>query len=86
MMRGSMSRISSILEPAGKREELIPILQEAVAPLEESEEKMRPPMPYLSVDKRIRDFSQVELGYSDEMAMEEAERCLRCDLEEREET
>ena len=38
----------------------------------------------LPLDKRIRDFSQVELGYNDEMAVEEGMRCLRCDLEEQE--
>ena len=41
-------------------------------------------MPTLPVEQRTRDFSQVELGYSEEMAIEEANRCLRCDLEERE--
>jgi len=55
-----------------------------VAPLEEAEEKRRPQMLTLPVKKRLGDFSQVELGYNDEMAMEEAMRCLRCDLEERE--
>ena len=31
---------------------------------------------------RIKNFSQVELGYDKEIAEEEARRCLRCDLEE----
>jgi NADH-quinone oxidoreductase subunit F len=53
-------------------------------PLEEAEEKWRPKMPSLPAEKRIGDFSQVELGYNAEMAIEEAQRCLRCDLEERE--
>jgi len=30
---------------------------------------------------RKRSFDEVELGYSEEMAMEEAKRCLRCDWE-----
>ena len=55
-----------------------------MAPLEESEEKWRLEMPMLPVEKRLGNLSQVELGYSDEMAIEEAMRCLRCDLEERE--
>jgi NADH-quinone oxidoreductase subunit F len=53
-------------------------------PLEEAEEKRRPPMPMVPVKQRLGNFVQVELGYNDEMAIEEAKRCLRCDLEERE--
>jgi len=58
--------------------------EEELAPLEEAEEKRRPKMPTLPIEKRLADFRQVELGYSEEMAIEEAQRCLRCDLEERE--
>jgi len=32
--------------------------------------------------ERIRSFAEVELGYSQEEAMREACRCLRCDVEE----
>lgn len=56
-----------------------------IAPLEESEEKRRPKMPTLPVKQRLGGFQQVELGYSEEAAIEEALRCLRCDLEEKEE-
>jgi len=55
-----------------------------IAPLEEAEDKRRPEMPLLPVEKRFHGFPQVELGYTEEMAIEEARRCLRCDLEERE--
>jgi NADH-quinone oxidoreductase subunit F len=55
-----------------------------MAPLEEAEEQYRPQMPKLAVEKRLGSFAQVELGYDDEAAIEEAKRCLRCDLEERE--
>jgi hypothetical protein len=41
-------------------------------------------MRMLPVGQRQDNFNQVEQGYTDEMAREEAERCLRCDLEERE--
>ncbi len=37
-------------------------------------------MPSLPVEKRRGNFSEVELGYDEEMALEEASRCLRCDL------
>lgn len=53
-------------------------------PLEEAGEQWRPSMPTVPVEQRLSNFVQVELGYSDEMAIEEAKRCLRCDLEERE--
>ncbi len=54
------------------------------APRDEGEKKRRPTMPSRPFEQRIRDFRQVELGYSKEMAIEEAKRCLRCDLKERE--
>ncbi|MFQ5996518.1 MAG: FAD-dependent oxidoreductase [Dehalococcoidales bacterium] len=50
---------------------------------EEAKGKRRPHMPVLPAEKRIRNFNQVELGYNYEMAVEEAKRCLRCDLRER---
>ena len=39
-------------------------------------EKMR----CLNVAWRIKNFEEVELGYTEEMARDEAKRCLRCDL------
>jgi len=35
-------------------------------------------MPTLAVDKRIKGFDEVELGYSQEQAIQEAKRCLHC--------
>ncbi len=55
-----------------------------VAPLEEAKEGGRTEVPTLPIAERVKGFSQVELGLSDKMAIKEAERCLRCDLEERE--
>jgi formate dehydrogenase beta subunit len=37
-------------------------------------------MPSLPVEKRKGNFEEVELGYDEKMAREEASRCLRCDL------
>ncbi len=51
---------------------------------EEVEEKYRPHMPCLSLEERYKGFAEVELGLSEDMAIEEAKRCLRCDLEEKE--
>jgi len=76
--------IDKYLGGGGDIDETLAPPEEEVAPLEGAEEKRRPQMPTLPVKKRLSDFSQVELGYSDEIAIEEAMRCLRCDLEERE--
>jgi NADH-quinone oxidoreductase subunit F len=38
-------------------------------------------MPKLSVEARCDNFREIELGYSAEMAIKEARRCLRCDLD-----
>jgi NADPH-dependent glutamate synthase beta subunit-like oxidoreductase len=40
----------------------------------------RPEMPLLAIDRRKTTFQQVELGYSEEVARNEAQRCLRCDI------
>jgi NADH-quinone oxidoreductase subunit F len=56
-----------------------------VEPVELSEEEIegaaRPGMPLLSIKDRKKNFNEVELGLSEEMAIKEARRCLRCDLE-----
>ncbi len=76
--------IDRYLGGSGDIKEALAPVEQAGAPLEEAEEKRRPGMPTLPVEQRAGSFAQVELGYSDEMAIEEAMRCLRCDLEERE--
>ncbi len=40
----------------------------------------RPEMPFLSNNRRRVTFQQVELGYEENAAREEARRCLRCDI------
>ena len=37
-------------------------------------------MPTIPLSDRSQSFDEVELGYSEEMAVEEANRCLRCDF------
>ncbi|MDZ7262464.1 MAG: NAD(P)-binding protein [candidate division KSB1 bacterium] len=41
-------------------------------------EKKRLPMPELSVEKRIKGFREVNLGFDKRMALEEAGRCFNC--------
>jgi NADH-quinone oxidoreductase subunit F len=66
-------------EPAWKGEEThfeIPVQIE-----EDIQERPRETMPMLSAEERVCNFREVQLGYTERMAMEEATRCLRCDLE-----
>ena len=42
--------------------------------------KRRAEMPRLPVEKRHGNFAEVELGFDEKTAVEEARRCLRCDL------
>jgi NADH-quinone oxidoreductase subunit F len=48
---------------------------------EEIDESTRPQMVHLSPEERINNFQEVELGFTKEMAIKEARRCLRCDIE-----
>jgi len=48
---------------------------------EEIESAERFTMPCLVPYERARNFKEVELGLTEEMAVKEARRCLRCDLE-----
>ena len=41
----------------------------------------RPEVLSLPVAERITNFNEVELGYTEDDAVTEARRCLRCDLE-----
>ena len=44
------------------------------------EERSRVASPCLEVSQRLDGFAEVELGYSEEQALQEAGRCLRCDV------
>jgi NADPH-dependent glutamate synthase beta subunit-like oxidoreductase len=64
-----------------------PAIQIAAVELtdKEIEEQQKPSMPLLSLEERSGNFKEVELGFTKEMAVKEAKRCLRCDLELEEE-
>lgn len=59
-----------------------------IEPVTLSEEELlatrRPRMPVRNPVERIKDFQEVELGLTEELAVQEARRCLRCDLETKE--
>jgi NADH-quinone oxidoreductase subunit F len=56
-----------------------------IEPVELGEEELSkaepPSMPHLPVAERKHNFNEVELGLTEKMAVSEARRCLRCDLE-----
>jgi NADH-quinone oxidoreductase subunit F len=47
---------------------------------EEMEKLKREKMPCMNISKRVKNFEEVELGYNEKMCVDEAKRCLRCDL------
>jgi NADH-quinone oxidoreductase subunit F len=47
--------------------------------MEPAEERDRMEVPELPANERIKNFREVEKGYTLEQAIQEAERCLRCD-------
>ena len=74
---GGSGDIDETLAPP-EEEGLVP------TPLRDIEEKPRVSIPTLPVAQRLTGFAEVELSLSEEMAIEEAERCLWCDLREEE--
>jgi heterodisulfide reductase subunit A len=58
----------------GREEEEQPI----ELPLEGIEPRESVPMRFLPIEERVDNFDEVELGYTQEMAMEEARRCISC--------
>lgn len=50
----------------------------SVNPSEEATPQPRVEMPVLSAKERRRNFSEIKLGFTEEMARREADRCLQC--------
>jgi len=82
--RQAATSIDKYLGGSGEIDETLAPPEEVVVPLEEAGKEQRVEVPTLPVAERLKGFSQVELGLSEEIAIKEAKRCLRCDLEERE--
>jgi NADPH-dependent glutamate synthase beta subunit-like oxidoreductase len=63
-------------------------IEEALAPIEEMEpwfgedpdfsSKRQPAMPELENSKRLNNFDEVEFGYNEQTAIDEAKRCYKC--------
>ncbi len=70
-----------------KKKEITPppeMLKEPLTDIEVDNQKVisipRQPMPERSVAERVNDFEEIELGFDEETALKEAERCLNCGL------
>lgn len=63
-------------------ENLVPdaIIETYFGPSDDFANKIQPNMPCISDDMRFKGFTEVELGYNEVQAIEEAKRCLRCDM------
>ena len=59
------------------------VIEEVISREEEEtwESQFRPALSFLPAEERRGSFKETELGLSEEKAKQEAERCLRCDLE-----
>jgi len=42
------------------------------------EETPRTPMPEIPVEERVKNFREVEIGFSEDLAIREADRCMGC--------
>jgi len=71
-LRGS-GNISEVLAPIA---EVVP----RVGRIENFAQRRRQEMPKKKIAKQVGNFSQVELGFNDELGEEEAKRCMGCDL------
>jgi NADPH-dependent glutamate synthase beta subunit-like oxidoreductase len=73
---------ATIREAKGERPWVAPEEERIDIPFEVDEETVEQPqtsMPEASASLRRKDFREVEVGYTIEMAMAEARRCMRCD-------
>ncbi len=77
-LKGEKGRVEIVDEKTAMKEDIGLALDE-----ETTEEKPRIKIQLEKPEERVRDFREVEKGFSKEEAHREALRCLRCDLEEK---
>jgi NADH-quinone oxidoreductase subunit F len=77
-LKGEKGRVEIVDEKTAMKEDIGLALDE-----ETQEEKPRIKIQLEKPEERVRDFREVEKGFSKEEAYLEAMRCLRCDLEEK---
>ena len=75
---------AAIRQANGEKPWVAPAGETIDIPFEVDEDAVEQPqaaMPEAPALERLKDFREVELGYSLKMAMAEACRCMRCDAE-----
>ena len=77
-LKGEKGKIEIVDEKTALKEDVGLALDE-----EATEEKPRIKIELEKPEERVRDFREVEKGFTEEEANREAVRCLRCDLEEK---
>ena len=77
-LKGEKGRVEIVDEKTAMKEDIGLALDEEI-----EEERPRIKIQLEKPEERIRDFREVEKGFSKEEAHREAMRCLRCDLEEK---
>ena len=77
-LKGERERVEIVDEKTTMREDIGLALDE-----ETTEEKPRIKIQLEKPEDRVKDFREVEKGFAQEEAHQEAMRCLRCDLEEK---
>jgi heterodisulfide reductase subunit A len=75
---GMIDRYLRGLELPGDTEESRPVVTLTDEEIKAIEKLPRHEMPKLPLEKRVGNFEEVELGFSEEAAVAEAKRCLRC--------
>ena len=75
-LKGDTSRVEMYdLKPSVIEEEVGSEGEESWEP------QFRPEIPQLPLEESKGSFKEIELGFTEEKARQEAKRCLRCDLE-----
>ena len=77
-LKGEKGRVEIVDEKTVMKEDIGLALDE-----ETTEERPRIKIELEKPEERVRDFREVEKGFTEEEAHQEAIRCLRCDLEEK---
>ncbi len=81
--RRAATSIDQYLGGSGEIDEMLADIEQPSQYLGHKEgfaDRLRVPMPCLAVEQRLGGFPEVELGFSEPEAIDEAERCLRCEL------
>jgi NADH-quinone oxidoreductase subunit F len=73
-------------QPESKEDWLAYSTVELTYDREDYAKAVRPEMPTQPAEERIKDFDEIELGFAEKVACEEAKRCLRCDLDKLQES